>query len=148
MLYQAIWDGLDAARIPFTCHWGQLNGLNPARLNAYFGSRVEAWKSARNALLAGDATALNVFAAPILTDVGLDGTPSPLQAHAAVGQVRPTLFIGSRGPAVSAWQAAIGVPADGIFGPATQAATRAWQSAHNVTADGVVGPTTWGTIQG
>lgn len=146
-LYQAIWDALEAARIPFTCHWGQLNGLNPARLDTYFGARAAAWKAARSALLGGDPTALNVFGAPILADVGLDGATNPLQAHAVTTEPQPTLFIGSRGPQVSAWQAAIGVTADGIFGPATQAATRAWQVAHHLSADGVVGPATWGTIR-
>jgi peptidoglycan hydrolase-like protein with peptidoglycan-binding domain len=146
-LYQAIWDALEAARIPFTCHWGQLNGLNPARVSSYFGPRVEAWKAARTALLGGDATALNVFAAPILADVGLDGRAHPLTAQSTAGHGRPTLLRGSRGPDVSVWQAAIGVAADGIFGPATEAATRAWQSAHNLGADGVVGPASWATVQ-
>lgn len=145
-LYQAIWDGLEAARIPYTCHWGQLNGMNPTRLTTYFGTRVEAWKTARTALLGGDATALHVFGAPILSDVGLDGAAPPLQAHAAATTRRPTVFRGSRGPDVSAWQAAIGVRADGIFGPGTEAATRSWQAAHSLGPDGVVGPASWATV--
>jgi peptidoglycan hydrolase-like protein with peptidoglycan-binding domain len=156
-LYQAIWDGLEAAHIPFTCHWGQLNGLNPARLNTYFGPRAAAWKAARSAVLGADATALNVFGAPILADVGLDGaapvTPPPAVLAAAApspavaaAQTRPVIFRGSRGPDVSAWQAAIGVPADGIFGPGTEAATRTWQAAHQLSADGVVGPASWATV--
>jgi len=147
-LYRAIWDGLEAAHIPFTCHWGQLNGLNAARLKTYFGARAEAWKAARNALLGGDATALNVFGAPILADLGLDGPAQPAQAQdqAAVTQPRPVIFRGSRGQSVSVWQASIGVPADGIFGPATDAATRSWQMAHQLSADGIVGPGTWATV--
>jgi peptidoglycan hydrolase-like protein with peptidoglycan-binding domain len=114
-------------------------------LASYFGPRVEAWKAARTALLGGDPTALNVFGAPILADVGLDGSAVKPPAVAAASP-RPVLFRGSRGAAVSAWQATIGITVDGIFGPATEAATRSWQAAHNVGADGVVGPATWATI--
>jgi peptidoglycan hydrolase-like protein with peptidoglycan-binding domain len=55
----------------------------------------------------------------------------------------PTIRQGDSGAAVSKWQAIVGVPADGQFGPQTKAATVAWQSAHGLTADGVVGPATW-----
>ncbi|HET9932317.1 MAG TPA: peptidoglycan-binding domain-containing protein, partial [Polyangiaceae bacterium] len=142
--YKAIWDALEAAGIPFTCHWGQLNGMTPERLSTYFGPRVQAWKSARTKLLGENSPALEVFAAPILKQVGLDGVastqPPPVQPH-------PVIFRGSRGPAVALWQAAIGVGADGIFGPATETATRSWQAAHNLSADGVVGPASWATIR-
>jgi lysozyme len=59
---------------------------------------------------------------------------------------QPTIRLGSTGSDVSAWQGAIGVPADGVFGPQTVAATKAWQAGHGVTADGVVGPATWPTV--
>jgi lysozyme len=59
---------------------------------------------------------------------------------------RQTLRLGSRGSDVSAWQAAIGVAADGVFGPQTEAATKIWQAAHALVADGVVGPLTWATV--
>ena len=54
----------------------------------------------------------------------------PVQAHAHAGDVR-TL------------QRALGVPADGAFGPGTVKAVKAFQRAHGLTADGVVGPATW-----
>ncbi len=149
-LYKAVWDELAAQNIPFTCHWGQLHGMTPQRLGKYFGGRVERWKAARANLLHYDTRALSVFAAPILADLDLDGPPAAVAVHPAGAvvnqQPRPVILRGSRGPDVSAWQSAIGVAPDGIFGPATEAASRAWQAAHQLTADGVVGRSTWATV--
>jgi peptidoglycan hydrolase-like protein with peptidoglycan-binding domain len=47
-----------------------------------------------------------------------------------------------RGGGVRALQRVIGVPADGVFGPATEAAVKRWQARHGLTADGIVGPQT------
>ena len=47
-----------------------------------------------------------------------------------------------RGGGVRALQRKVGVPADGIFGPATEAAVKRWQRRHGLVADGVVGPQT------
>jgi peptidoglycan hydrolase-like protein with peptidoglycan-binding domain len=156
-LYEAIWNALEAAHIPFACHWGQLHGMNAQRLGTYFGDRASAWKAARTSLLASQPNALNVFGAPILAQVGLDGAATvapaapaavaPQALAAAPPQSRSVIFRASRGADVSAWQAAIGLPADGVFGPATEAATRAWQAAHHLNADGVVGPASWATVQ-
>lgn len=54
-----------------------------------------------------------------------------------------TIRLGSTGEDVIAWQRAIGVTADGVFGPATEAVTRAWQAQRGLVADGVVGSATW-----
>jgi hypothetical protein len=69
-LYGEIWNAVEQAGIRFTCHWGQLHGMTPARLANYFGGRAAAWKGAREQLL--DQTGRKVFAAPILGEVGLD----------------------------------------------------------------------------
>jgi peptidoglycan hydrolase-like protein with peptidoglycan-binding domain len=39
-------------------------------------------------------------------------------------------------------QRALGLPADGVFGPQTEAAVKRFQSSHGLTPDGVVGPQT------
>ena len=52
------------------------------------------------------------------------------------------LSAGSRGPDVAAIQRALGISADGIFGPQTRAAVRAFQAQHGLTVDGIVGPRT------
>jgi cell wall-associated NlpC family hydrolase len=58
------------------------------------------------------------------------------------------LKIGSRGSAVRAVQRALGIPADGIFGPQTRAAVRAFQARHGLVVDGIVGPQTRAALFG
>ena len=45
-----------------------------------------------------------------------------------------------RAGGVRALQRKVGVPADGVFGPATEAAVKRWPRRHGLVADGVVGP--------
>jgi peptidoglycan hydrolase-like protein with peptidoglycan-binding domain len=52
----------------------------------------------------------------------------------------------SRGGGVRALQRAIGVPADGVFGPQTERALKRWQRRHGLVADGVAGPMTRGKM--
>jgi putative peptidoglycan binding protein len=53
---------------------------------------------------------------------------------------------GSRRAAVVSLQRALGISADGIFGPGTEAAVKSFQRRHGLTADGIVGPATWAAL--
>jgi resuscitation-promoting factor RpfB len=46
------------------------------------------------------------------------------------------------GSSVAAVQRALGVPADGVYGPQTRRAVRRFQRAHGLTVDGIAGPQT------
>jgi len=54
--------------------------------------------------------------------------------------------ITSRGEAIRRLQEALGVEADGTFGPETEAAVKRYQSSHGLEVDGAVGPATWSAL--
>ena len=53
-----------------------------------------------------------------------------------------TVRLGSNNDTVKAVQRALGLTADGAFGPGTERAVKAWQTKNGLTADGIVGPAT------
>jgi putative chitinase len=53
---------------------------------------------------------------------------------------------GSKGEGVKIMQKALGITADGDFGPGTERALKAWQSANGLTADGIAGPATFAKL--
>ena len=72
-------------------------------------------------------------------------TANAARAKSSGGSTRvhvEVLKLGSRGPAVVRVQRALGIRADGDFGPKTKRAVRAFQKRHGLLADGVVGPKT------
>jgi hypothetical protein len=64
--------------------------------------------------------------------------------QAVTGSPTSTTLVrsGSSGATVAAVQQAVGVPADGIFGPVTEQAVRELQQREGLAVDGVVGPQT------
>jgi len=55
---------------------------------------------------------------------------------------------GSKGDGVKMMQEALGIGADGIFGPGTERKLKEWQAANGLTADGVAGPMTLAKLLG
>ena len=53
---------------------------------------------------------------------------------------------GSKGEGVKIMQEALGIGADGDFGPGTERALKAWQAANGLTADGIAGPATFAKL--
>jgi peptidoglycan hydrolase-like protein with peptidoglycan-binding domain len=49
---------------------------------------------------------------------------------------------GCKGEGVKMMQEALGVGADGAFGPGTERALKAWQTSNGLVADGIAGPNT------
>ena len=53
---------------------------------------------------------------------------------------------GMRGEGVKVMQEALGVGADGVFGPGTERALKAWQEKNGLVADGICGPATFSKL--
>jgi peptidoglycan L-alanyl-D-glutamate endopeptidase CwlK len=72
----------------------------------------------------------------------LTGSAPVAAAPAAAASSGGSLRVGSKGEDVQRVQKALGIAADGDFGPGTERAVKAWQAANGLTADGIVGPKT------
>ncbi len=75
-----------------------------------------------------------------LIGAAMNGPDRPLPAP------RRTLRRGDTGEDVRVLQAALGITADGQFGPKTDDRVRAFQRRHELLPDGVVGPLTWAAL--
>jgi hypothetical protein len=63
------------------------------------------------------------------------------------GAASKPLKKGSKGDRVAQVQRWLGLPSDGIFGPATKRAVKRFQRRHGLAADGIVGPVTWAALK-
>jgi peptidoglycan hydrolase-like protein with peptidoglycan-binding domain len=103
---------------------------------------LKAWQR-KNGLtpdgVAGPETrrALGLGAGPVLK-----WQAPPRRAARPRSRPRPKLVAAKAGGGVRALQLALGVPADGVFGPGTERALKRWQRSHGLAADGVAGPQT------
>lgn len=78
----------------------------------------------------------------------LTGSAPVAAAHAAPASSGGVLRAGSKGEDVQRVQKALGIVADGDFGPGTERAVKAWQQANGLAPDGVVGPKTLAKLIG
>lgn len=70
--FEGVWEAFEADGIPYTMHWGKLNGiLDGARVRQKYGSAVDDWIAARHTLL--DAASRRVFTNGFMERCGLDG---------------------------------------------------------------------------
>lgn len=107
-------------------------------------------KAVRKPVLAQTrAASASLLVAAVAATVPATGGAQSKNRRAAASQVDVKLLkLGSRGSAVASVQRALGITADGIFGPKTRAAVKAFQKRHGLVADGIVGPKTRAALAG
>lgn len=74
------------------------------------------------------------------------GSSSP--TYSAISGATPLAKLYSKGEPVKRIQKAVGVKADGYYGPDTRDTVKSFQKKHGLDADGIVGPDTWAAING
>jgi peptidoglycan hydrolase-like protein with peptidoglycan-binding domain len=93
----------------------------------------------------GALVALSAGPAAGLADAS--GHLSPAEAPTTTEHV-VELSEGDEGRQVELLQQALGIGADGVFGPETEEAVQHFQAQHGLTIDGVVGSQTWAALRG
>src|SRR5919197_2811239 len=97
---------------------------------------------------AGTVAIAAAAALPAATGVATAGSAAQSTSSQPAVSAAPQslLMTGSRGAWVVDVQRALGVPADGVYGPQTAAAVRSYQEVHGLLVDSIVGPQTWGSL--
>jgi peptidoglycan hydrolase-like protein with peptidoglycan-binding domain len=124
--------------------WEVSLGRSQARRRAQQIRFVPGGTRARRASL-GALVALS--AAPVAALLDSGGAPSTAFASSSPEPTTSTqhyitLRSGSEGRQVRLLQQALGIPADGVYGPATEAAVRRFQASRGLKIDGVLGAAT------
>ncbi len=96
----------------------------------------------KNEMIAPSPRGLSLAALLAVTGVPAAGVISGALGGSGGTEAQAKTAVASRGSGVTALQRAIGVSADGVFGPQTQKALKAYQRSHGLTADGIAGPQT------
>ncbi|MCQ3804011.1 MAG: peptidoglycan-binding protein [Acidimicrobiia bacterium] len=117
--------------------------------DGYFGpatlSVTKAWQY-RQGLAANGVVGLDSWR-KMFSGAGVQDSGPSAPGGSSVAEAPPypgsPLRVGSRGADVVIWQRALGIPADGYFGPQTDRATRNWQRANGLDGDGIVGINSW-----
>ncbi len=81
--------------------------------------------------------AMEVFGNPVSIEEANDDDDNDMDVS-DIGTLRK----GSKGEGVKMMQEALGIDADGSFGPGTERKLKEWQAANGLTADGIAGPAT------
>lgn len=97
-------------------------------------------------LLRRAAVPIALVAAIALPLAGTGATDAAQAQKPVAGVASKSLEKGSRGPRVRKLQRALGIPADGIFGPATKRAVKRYQRRHGLTVDGIAGSQTLSSL--
>jgi peptidoglycan hydrolase-like protein with peptidoglycan-binding domain len=97
--------------------------------------RVQRARRRRLAFRGRAGIALALALTTVAAAGALAQTPAPPSSSSGASS-------GASGASVSAIQHALGLPADGIYGPRTRAAVRRFQRRHGLAVDGVAGPQT------
>ena len=124
--------------------WDLSLGRSRARRRARELRFVPAGTRAKRISL-GALVALSAGPAAGLADAGAN--VSPAEAPTTTEHV-VELSEGDEGRQVKLLQEALGIGADGVFGPATEEAVQHFQAHHGLTIDGVVGSQTWAALRG
>jgi peptidoglycan hydrolase-like protein with peptidoglycan-binding domain len=125
-------------------HWELSLGRSRARRRAAQLRFVPASSRARRLSL-GALVALTAAPAAALLDSGgtsLAGAAPAEPEPATTTTHHIVLSAGSEGRQVRLLQLALGIRADGVYGPRTEAAVRRFQASRGLAVDGVVGPLT------